>query len=126
MPVQRVECHPYAAENAGRVALRRGPILYCVEGADNPDVDPRDVVLSAGGEWLAAFEPDLLGGMMTLRGPAAVVAPGEGWEGRLYRGAVQAGGTTGTQARIDLTAIPYYAWANRQPGPMQVWLRMEQ
>ncbi|HEX6710399.1 MAG TPA: glycoside hydrolase family 127 protein, partial [Rubrobacter sp.] len=39
MPVRRVECHPYVAENNGRVALMRGPILYCVEQADNPNVD---------------------------------------------------------------------------------------
>ena len=128
MPVRRVECHPYVADNAGQVALQRGPLLYCVEGADNPGLDPRDLVLPAGGEFSDAFQPDLLGGVVVLRGPAAVVPPGDGWEGCLYRTA-QPGGQEpagpGVSDRVDLAAIPYYAWANRQPGPMQVWLRTE-
>ena len=120
--VRRVECHPYVAENAGRVALMRGPILYCVEQADNPSLDPRDVILSAGADFTATFEPDLLGGVVALRGQTEIVPPDDGWKDRLYR-------TLGPRLEkprsqsVELTAIPYYAWANREPGPMQVWLR---
>ena len=127
MPVRRVECHPYVADNAGQVALLRGPLLYCVEGADNPGLELRDLVLPAGGE-LEAFQADLLGGVVALRGPAVLVPPVGGWDDCLYR-VVQPGGHGPARAsmpdRVELTAIPYYAWANRQPGPMQVWLRAE-
>ena len=127
MPVRRVECHPYAADNAGRVALQRGPFQYCVEGADNPGLDLRDLVLPASGELAAPFRPGLLGGVVALHGPAALVLPGEGWEGRLYRTArpvdEQPAGRPAGPERVELAAIPYYAWANREPGPMEVWLR---
>ena len=126
MPVRRVECHPYVADNAGQVALLRGPLLYCVEGADNPGLDPRDLVLPAGGDLSAAFQPDLLGGVVTLRGPAAVLPPGDSWEGRLYRTPQPGGQEPAGPAEprsVEVSAIPYYGWANRQPGPMQVWLR---
>ena len=84
MPVRRVECHPYVAENAGRVALMRGPLLYCVEQADNRDVDLRDLVLN-GTEPTVRFEPDLLGGVTVLQAEARSAPPAAGWEDRLYR-----------------------------------------
>lgn len=121
MPVRRVASHPHVAENAGRVALMRGPILYCVEGADNPGLDPRDLVLPAGGDFTAELRPDLLGGVVALRSRAEVVPPDEGWSGRLYRTAVVPVETPGRP--IEVTAIPYHVWANREPGPMRVWLR---
>ena len=121
MPVRRVEAHPYVADDAGRVALTRGPILFCVEGADNPGVDPRDVVLPDEAVLSEERRPDLLGGVVVLTGEAEVSPPGEGWYGRLYRTAApQKDGTTG---KTELTAVPYHAWANREPGPMRVWLR---
>jgi DUF1680 family protein len=124
MPVRRVECHPYVAGNSGRVALLRGPLLYCVEGADNPDLDPRDLCLPAGAAFAVEHDPGLLGGVVTLRGLARALPPDAAWAGRLYRTACPQ--TASPEARlIEVTAIPYYAWANREPGPMQVWLRSE-
>jgi DUF1680 family protein len=121
MPVRRVECHPYVAENAGRVALMRGPLLYCVEQADNHDVDLRDLILD-GKEPTVSFVPGLLGGVVVLRTDARAAAPDAGWEDRLYRTAHPREGDTQTKA-TKVTAIPYYAWANREPGAMRVWLR---
>ena len=122
MPVRRVEAHPHVAENAGRVALMRGPILYCVEDADNPGLDPRDLVVPDDTPLSEEFRPGLLGGVVVLTGEAEVSLPGEGWDGRLYRPATPGPGErpTGT---AKLTAIPYHAWANREPGPMRVWIR---
>ena len=124
MPVRAVTCHPYVAENRGRVALLRGPLLYCVEQADQPDIDPRDIVLPAGAGWSIEHRADLLGGVTVLRGPATVREPVAEWSEPLYR--VFTGGSNLAPGRpVQLTAIPYYAWANRDAGRMQVWLRAE-
>jgi DUF1680 family protein len=122
MPVRRVEAHPYVAEDAGRVALMRGPILYCVEGTDNPGLDPRDLVLPAGTGLSWEARPDLLGDVVVLTGEAEVSPPDEGWEGRLYR-TVPARRPPAPAAKTTFTAVPYHAWANREAGPMRVWLR---
>src|SRR4029077_19874565 len=100
--------------------LLRGPLLYCVEQAGNPGLDPRDIVLPDQAEVSATFRPDLLGGVVELRGQVEVAPPDEDWTQRLYRTKRSA-----KQVRrfVDVQAIPYYAWANREPGPMQVWLR---
>jgi uncharacterized protein len=121
MPVRRVECHPYVTENTGRVALMRGPLLYCAEQADNPGVDLRDLLLESK-EPAVRFEPDLLGGVAVVQGEARSAAPGEGWEDRLYRTVRPREGDKRTVA-TRVTAVPYYAWANRDPGAMSVWLR---
>jgi DUF1680 family protein len=124
MPVRQVESHPYVAENLGRVALLRGPVLYCVEGADNPGLDPRDLYLPAGATFAIDHHPDLLGGVVALRGPARALPPGAAWEDHLYRPARHQPASPEGRP-IEVIAIPYYAWANRGPEPMQVWLRSE-
>ncbi len=124
MPVRPVACHPYVAENAGRVALMRGPILYCVEEADNPGLDPRQVRLPAGARFAATFQPDLLGGVVRLQTQARLAPPDEGWANYLYR-TVRTEPAGEVEKPVDLTAVPYYAWANREAGPMGVWLRSE-
>ncbi len=125
MPVCRIECHPYVAENSGRVALKRGPLLYCVEGADHPGLDLRDLLLPAGESLAAEFHPELLGGVVALHGLARLVPPDDGWQGRLYRTVPSRSPGSSPGYAHNVTAIPYYAWANRQPGPMAVWLRSE-
>jgi uncharacterized protein len=71
-----------------------------------------------------AFRPDLLGGVVALTGRATESPAGVDWAGRLYRSAApdDAGRA---DAPVEVTAIPYYAWANREPGRMRVWLRRE-
>jgi DUF1680 family protein len=121
MAVRRIESHPYVMENRGRVALMRGPLLYCVEQADNPGIDPRDIVLVEG-EPAVVYRPELLGGVVALELAVEVVPPA-GWEDRLYRPAGDK--ETGRQAdreRVTITAIPYYAWANREAGRMELFL----
>lgn len=124
MPIRRVQSHPYAQENSGRVALMRGPLLYCVEGVDLPGADLRDLVLPAAAVLDIVPQAKMLGGMVTLRGMGQVAPPDDGWKDHLYR---TAGVRTGEQANrtAEIVAIPYYAWANRTPGSMRVWLRVE-
>ncbi|CAA9567336.1 MAG: GH127 / GH146 [uncultured Thermomicrobiales bacterium] len=122
MPVRRLESHPNVAENVGRVAVTRGPLLYCAEAVDNPGVDPRRVRLGDG-PVREEFRPDLLGGVVVLAADA-IVPPEAGWNGALYR-AVSAAADGADGKRVTLTAIPYYAWANREAGPMAVWLQTQ-
>ncbi|MDQ3856709.1 MAG: glycoside hydrolase family 127 protein [Chloroflexota bacterium] len=122
LPVRRLECHPHVAENTGRVALMRGPILYCFEGIDHTGTDPRDVVIPANAELRAEYRSDLLGGVVVLEGEGRVEAPDGSWEGVLYRTAGSPRGER-TGRSVPLTLVPYYAWANREPGAMRVWLR---
>jgi len=125
LPVCRVACHPYVAENAARVALLRGPILYCVEQADHPDFELRDLVLTFDAELTPRPRPDLLGGIVTLEGTAALCPPGDGWTpNTLYQTISGGASATGVERKtVSLTAVPYFAWANREPGRMHVWLR---
>jgi DUF1680 family protein len=121
MPMRRLEGHPYTLENTGRVAPMRGPLLYCIEEADHPGEDLRDVTLPAAGLKMRE-RPDLLGGVVTLTAKGRVRYPEPGWTSQLYRTA----GSIGRRPRgrhVTITAIPYYAWANRGVGQMQVWLK---
>jgi DUF1680 family protein len=124
MPVERVECHPFVGENWGRVALMRGPLLYCLEGVDNPDADVRVIGLPDDAELIPEFVPELLSGVMVLRGTGAVLDDlsvwGGWWGDMLYR---RAAPRSLSPRLVPITAIPYYAWANRDAAPMQVWLR---
>lgn len=121
MPPRAVESHPHALENAGRVALTRGPLVYCVEAADLPaHVDPRDLFVPAADAISAEHRAELLNGVSVLRFRGAVQPAAAGWSEQLYRTARPA---AAAEEAVDVTAIPYYAWANRAPGRMQVWLK---
>ncbi len=122
MPVRRVECHPHVAENHGRVALMRGPLLYCLEAEDNRALDLRDVVLSPRARLWTDERAELLGGVTALVAQAEVTPLGSDYDELLYFTAYNHPKKQPTQP-IEITAIPYYAWANRAPGQMQVWLR---
>jgi DUF1680 family protein len=124
MPVRLLACHPYVLENAGRVAVMRGPLLYCLEQTDNPGFDLRDVSLAANATFSPESRPDVLGGLVVLRGQAQVSFPEPAWTDLLYR-AASLEPLDGRRQSKDITAIPYYAWANREPGAMQVWLKFE-
>jgi DUF1680 family protein len=100
----------------------RGPLLYCIEGADNPGFDPRDVVLPTDTDFSVEFRPDLLGGVAVLSARVEALTPGESWEDRLYRTRRDRGESRRADV-VELKAVPYYAWANREPGAMRVWLQ---
>jgi DUF1680 family protein len=123
MPVVRMVSHPRVAENAGRVALRRGPLLYCVEAADHPVGDVRDFVLTDDSPIVPAFRPDLLDGVEVLTADAELETAAPAWDGALYRPLDTLARDRSGSSSVILTAIPYYAWANRGSGPMTVWLR---
>jgi hypothetical protein len=114
MPVERIYAHPDIRQNAGQVALQRGPIVYCLEGMDH-SVPLQRIILPDEAQLYYRFETNFLGGVMIVTGEA-LAAETSDWDGTLYR-------SKGANLKpCLLTAIPYYAWDNRQPGPMRVWL----
>jgi uncharacterized protein len=115
MPVEQVYAHPAIKEDAGSVALQRGPLVYCIEGTDNP-VPLHELSIPANASFTSTFEPGLLGGSVVLQGDASALSTTD-WDGTLYRT------TPPKQSAQTLTAIPYYAWDNREPGEMRVWIR---
>lgn len=123
MPVRRMVSHPYALENTGRVALMRGPLLYCLEAADNRVGDVRDLVLADDAEIVAARRPDLLNDIVVLTAHAENQSAVSGWEGALYRSLDDVARDRPGSSDVVMTAIPYYAWANRGAGAMTVWIK---
>jgi DUF1680 family protein len=121
MPVRRVETRPEVAENLGRVALFRGPLLYCLETADHAGLDVRRLILPGEAVLTPEWQPDLLGGVITLSGTARLRFEDENWGHQLYR--VRSKPAESKDRPVAIRAVPYYAWANRAPGPMTVWLR---
>ena len=114
MPVERVYAHPEVGQDVGKVALQRGPLVYCVEQADQ-EAPVNRLLLPKDSPLTASFEPALLGGVVKLTGQARV-SQDQDWDKQLYRSQ-----PAGLKA-ATLTAIPYYAWDNRQAGGMAVWL----
>ena len=115
MPVQRIHPHPHIRENAGKVALQRGPLIYCLEEIDNgKELD--DITLPDESRLDAVFEPDLLGGVVTIQGEA-LRTDLHGWDGILYSSVPP------TTRVANFKAVPYFAWCNRTPGEMAVWIR---
>ncbi|HEV3203597.1 MAG TPA: hypothetical protein VGY77_04405, partial [Gemmataceae bacterium] len=106
MAVERVYSHPQVKANVGRVALQRGPIVYCLEGVDN-DGHVRNLCLPKDANLTASFEKDRLGGVVVVRGQAQAVLGKD--EKRLVK-------------QQTFEAVPYAMWDNRQPGEMVVWL----
>ncbi|HIQ20770.1 MAG TPA: glycoside hydrolase family 127 protein [Planctomycetes bacterium] len=113
MPVRQVSADPRVEANVGRLAIMRGPVVYCLEDADNPS--PVDqVAVAEGARFRTEFRPDLLGGVTVIQ-----------VTGR-QQSIVEADDGLRTETRdVTLTAIPYYAWDNRQPGRMVVWVPTE-
>ncbi len=111
MPVRRVLSHENVEANRGRVALQRGPIVYCAEWPDNGG-HVSHLVLEDGVPLSAEYRPALLNGLTVLSGEATALKTAED-------------GKTTLEAKQPFVAIPYYAWAHRGKGEMQVWMARE-
>ncbi|MBI4581198.1 MAG: glycoside hydrolase family 127 protein [Planctomycetes bacterium] len=113
MPVDQVDAHPNVVADRGRVALQRGPIVYCVEAIDNGG-RAFNLVLPRDAELGTEKRPDLLGGVMVVKARGLAVEPMD-WSGKLYQPLPSATPT-------EITAVPYCVWDHREPGEMQVWI----
>jgi DUF1680 family protein len=138
MPARPMVGHPNIAATRGRIALTRGPLVYCLEDADNDGKVTR-IALPESTKVATDDRPGLLGGVTVLTGNAIEREPlarsavarlaqprlsttghsDDGtWPDALYLPAAQAAQTH----EVAFTAIPYYANANREPGHMRVWI----
>jgi DUF1680 family protein len=115
MPVERLYAHPAISADEGQVALRRGPIVYCLEQTDHA-APIAGMALARAADLTAGEERQLLGGVVAVGATARAISPA-GWEGVLYRTAPP------EEQPTELCAIPYFAWDQREPGRMRVWLR---
>jgi hypothetical protein len=125
MAAQLVRANPLVRENAGRVAVQRGPVVYCIESPDQPVLSSLfDAELASPAEaFREEFRGDLLGGVTVLR-HRGVVAEKPLAEQPLYRVAAE---TAHLPVKpVELTFIPYYAWANRGQTSMEVWVPLFQ
>ena len=117
MPVKLVEAHPLVEEVSNQVAVERGPIVYCLESHDLPEgIDLEQVSVPLDISLQPRHDAQFLDGVTLLEGVAVALEKQE-WDNQLYREVAP----RHTQA-IRLKLIPYYAWANRGPGEMSVWL----
>ncbi|MGO9274940.1 MAG: glycoside hydrolase family 127 protein [Terriglobia bacterium] len=115
MEVVKLEANPNVLQSRGEIALRRGPLIYCLEQPDN-QADLDRIALSRGAKLDAHFEPALLGGVTVITGEGRLTDLNR-WENQLYRPVRL---TTGEA--ISIKAIPYCVWGNRGQKKMKVWI----
>jgi DUF1680 family protein len=123
MTSEVIASNPRVTENLGRVAVQRGPVVYCMEQLDQPrTADMSGVSIVVNSKALKNFETEyktgLLDGVTVLHHNGAVDESASKLEG-LY---VPASPNTPKTQAVNLTLIPYYSRANRQPTSMQVWI----
>jgi uncharacterized protein len=108
MEVKRIIAINDVKDDRNRTALERGPLVYCVEHADNGG-KAMNLILPDEAVLTSSYNAALLNGVVTIQTTATILQPtsnGDGIE----------------SIKKTITAIPYYAWANRGKGQMQVWL----
>ena len=108
MPVRRIVAINDIKDDRNRVALQRGPLVYCFEHADN-NGKAMNILVPDAINFIAEFRADLLNGVVVLHAtaPVATISPD---------------GLRVNTAERQITAIPFYSWANRGQGQMQIWM----
>ena len=115
MPIEMLEANPNVLQSRGKIALRRGPLFYCLEQPDNK-TDIEKIALPTTAKLTSHFEPGLLGGVTVISGQGRTQEEG-GWDNALYRQIRPASG-----APVTIKAIPYCVWGNRGQKKMKVWI----
>jgi DUF1680 family protein len=107
MEVRKVVADTGLKEGAGKLALQRGPVIYCAEWVDN-NGRTSNLILPDSAAFTARYQPGLLNGIMILQGKTWAVV-------------IDSSGQQVFTREQEMTAIPYYAWANRGKGEMNIW-----
>ncbi len=108
MLIRRVTANEKVEADRNRVAVERGPIVFCAEWPDN-NGKTHGLILPDDAELTTEFRKKMLGGIQVIQGNALAAEPGEGDQPLV-------------KADHKLVLIPYYAWAHRGKGEMDVWL----
>ena len=115
MPVTLMESNPLVEETRNQVAIKRGPIVYCLESADLPQQNVFDVIIPASIKFTTKPMKIDIGTVLALKGEARLLQ-NNNWKNKLYK-------EVNTASKpISITLIPYYAWANRGQTDMTVWM----
>ena len=117
MQIKLMQSNPLVRANAGKVAIQRGPLVYCLEETDNGD-NLSAISIPVDSNLTAQFDAETAGGVVVITGNAFRTDT-FGWEEKLYRTA---------QIRenpVTIKAVPYCVWGNRNPGEMLVWIRQK-
>jgi uncharacterized protein len=115
MKIECIQAHPKVRDNRGTVALQRGPVVYCLEEVDNGK-DLAGISLAADSALEAEYDADYYGGMVLIKG-TALRSDEDPWKNKLYQ-PIQ-----NKTKEVRITAVPYFTWANREPGEMLIWIR---
>jgi DUF1680 family protein len=118
MTPRLTDAHPWIESTRGCVAIERGPVVYCIEQADHPASSVPDLEVDTTAPLAAEWLPGMLGGVAIVRASGASVDRSL-WRNQLYR---PFGAAPAARRPARLLAVPYYAWANREPGAMRVWI----
>lgn len=115
MDITLIEGHPRIEETRNQVAIKRGPVVYCIESPDlSENTGILDVYLPVPSDLKAEYQPELLGGLTTISGNVALRKDKK--EG-IYRTLVKPEWET-----IQTQFVPYYSWCNRGQSEMTVWM----
>jgi len=107
METKLIKANENLKEDAGKVSVERGPLMYCAEWKDN-DGKAANIVMPLNANFTTEFKSDELNGVEILKTTAPVIE-------------INAEGTSITTVNKPVTLIPYYAWANRGEGEMMIW-----
>ena len=107
--------HPRIEEIRNQAAIKRGPVVYCIESPDLPEhTDILDVYISSDVKLTAEHRPDFLGGVTTLSGQGLLRGD--------QRGAMYTTLNQPDWKAVSTQFVPYFAWSNRGVSEMTVWL----
>ena len=121
MQPEFLAANPRVSDDVGKVAVARGPLIYCLEGLDQKTDALPDVSVVADPAKLAptAFQPKVLGGIVEIKAEG-MIAPRPSAGEPLYFPFTA--GRSQPERKTELTFIPYYTFSNREPTPMEVWV----
>jgi DUF1680 family protein len=117
-----IAANPRISEDTGKAALQRGPLIYCLEQPDQTARIPDLSLINPTANFANEFRKDLFGGVVVLKHAGAAYDQPSDRE-PLYETLDQAGRRK--MNPVSLTFIPYYAWANREPSAMEVWVPLK-
>lgn len=111
MKIKKMKSNSFVRENTDKVAITKGPVVYCAEACDNPGFDVWNITVGT-----SKIREERENGIVVLKGKG--FAKEDNWN-LLYQ---EKGKDKNVYRQVEFTLVPYHMWANREPGPMAVWL----